>query len=994
MYVPFNATPLSDEYENYDAGFVVGAFLGDGSYDGKGALIYSLNAQEKETEVANKLRGFYENIGFKVSSSEERRHVIFHLVRGSNQAAESWMSQFIKGRTSHEKRLTQWAFQMGAKFLEGLLDGWYATDGGNRGRIYTVNKDLNEDFATVCALIGKAYTISEDGDEREGRYSDNPIYTLKFHTRTSYGDYYFYEDGYWWFPVKHIRQMSEYNSMVFCFTVDSDEHLFQLANGMITHNCRLRLDNRELRKRGGGLFGANPLTGSTGVVTVNLPRIGYLSKNEKEFFDRLNEMIHLAKKSLVIKRKVLENFTEKNLYPYSKFYLRDIKNATGLYWKNHFSTIGIIGMNEACLNFLGKDIGSDEGQEFSLRVMDFIRNLISDIQNETGDLFNLEATPAEGTSHRLAMLDKEQFADIICANENACCKGEAPYYSNSTHLPVNYTDDIFETLMLQDDLQTKYTGGCIEKGNKVITDKGTIKIEDIINNFKSLSPIKALSYNPETGQSEWDLITDAIKIDVSKHNKIKVAAERGVEITTSDWHPFFIMERISFDNQCPVCNESLKNVKVFAVHLRHNRMCREKYIRLAKYKVVEKRADELKEGDYILQNSQNLLPEKSLLDSELAYLIGFFIGDGSISEIKDNRGGNNLTKYTVRFFSEAKQTLDKISDILNRFFDCEAKPVQNDKRSEKLFEVNTSRKSVSDFLFKCGFFAGKKVYTVNIPSEVKNLLSKENFYSFLAGLIDSDGHIDKRNGTVEYYTVSEKLADDIVEFCTIAGISISKHRKTAQRENEADIYRLFISASQATRLKEQLPLQRNGNSIKEVLSNRLKRQLPVVRVLNTSKTEVADNDFYDLTTEKNHNYLAGNNSFVFVHNTVIHLYLEEQVDDIETVKNLVRKITDNFRLPYFTLTPTFSICSSHGYLKGKQEICPFCGNETEVYSRVVGYLRPVNQWNDGKQAEFNKRKFFKIDADNSEIELSDIQALNLANLLSHSLKMNGALFHI
>ncbi|MEZ4525844.1 MAG: ribonucleoside triphosphate reductase [Desulfobacterales bacterium] len=223
--------------------------------------------------------------------------------------------------------------------------------------------------------------------------------------------------------------------------------------------CRLRLDNRELMKRGGGLFGANPLTGSIGVVTINLPRIGYLAKTETDFFGRLKDRILLAKESLVIKRKVLEKFTDKNLYPYSRFYLREVKNGTGTYWKNHFSTIGIIGMNEACLNFMGEDIGSKAGQEFALKIMDYIRNLISELQEDSGDLFNLEATPAEGTSYRLAMLDKRRFPDILCANENG--NAEDVYYTNSTQLPVNYTDDIFETLRLQDELQSRYTGGTV-----------------------------------------------------------------------------------------------------------------------------------------------------------------------------------------------------------------------------------------------------------------------------------------------------------------------------------------------------------------------------------------------------------------------------------------------------------------------------------------------------------------------------------------------------
>jgi ribonucleoside-triphosphate reductase len=225
--------------------------------------------------------------------------------------------------------------------------------------------------------------------------------------------------------------------------------------------CRLRLDNRELLKRGGGLFGANPLTGSIGVVTINLPRIGFRAKDKHDFFSRLNEMILLAKESLTLKRKVLERFTANNLYPYSKFYLREIKDGSGLFWKNHFSTIGIIGMNEASLNLIGADIGTDEGLRFSLKVMDFIRDALARLQEETGDIFNLEATPAEGTSYRLAMLDKQRFPAITCANEEEFDRGAAPFYTNSTQLPVNYTDDIFEMLALQDELQTKYTGGTV-----------------------------------------------------------------------------------------------------------------------------------------------------------------------------------------------------------------------------------------------------------------------------------------------------------------------------------------------------------------------------------------------------------------------------------------------------------------------------------------------------------------------------------------------------
>ncbi|MCW7752523.1 ribonucleoside triphosphate reductase [Desulfobotulus sp. H1] len=225
--------------------------------------------------------------------------------------------------------------------------------------------------------------------------------------------------------------------------------------------CRLRLDNRELRKRGGGLFGANPLTGSIGVVTINLPRIAYLADTEEEFKKLLDTTIELARDSLHIKRKVLERFTDGCLYPYSKFYLRHIKERTGVYWKNHFSTIGINGMNEACLNFLGEDISTETGKNFALSIMDHIRMRLEELQNETGDIFNLEATPAEGTSYSLALKDKKMYPEILCANEEDFKEGGDPFYTNSTHLPVNFSEDLFEVLDHQDDLQAKYTGGTV-----------------------------------------------------------------------------------------------------------------------------------------------------------------------------------------------------------------------------------------------------------------------------------------------------------------------------------------------------------------------------------------------------------------------------------------------------------------------------------------------------------------------------------------------------
>jgi len=260
--------------------------------------------------------------------------------------------------------------------------------------------------------------------------------------------------------------------------------------------CRLRLDNRELRKRGGGLFGANPLTGSIGVVTINLPRIGYISRTEGEFFHRLTELMEIAKKALETKRKILERFTERGLYPYSKVYLEPIKKLKGAYWANHFSTIGLIGMNEAVETFLGIPFFSKEGKEFAKRVLNYMREILQEFQEETGNLYNLEATPAEGASYRLAKKDLEYFPDIKIQGTK-----DEPYYTNSVHLPVQATDDIFEILEFEDDLQVLFTGGTVVHLfiGESIFDPDLVKslVRKIVTNYRlpyfSITPCFSIS---------------------------------------------------------------------------------------------------------------------------------------------------------------------------------------------------------------------------------------------------------------------------------------------------------------------------------------------------------------------------------------------------------------------------------------------------------------------------------------------------------------------
>jgi len=305
-------------------------------------------------------------------------------------------------------------------------------------------KETYGEFQEELNLFNKAFLeVMAEGDAK-GRVFTFPIPTYSI-TRDFNWDNPLM-DGLW-------EMTAKYGVPYFSNFVNSDMSP-EDARSMC---CRLRIDNRELVKRGGGLFGSNPLTGSIGVVTLNMPRLGYLAGSEAEFFERLEKLMYHAKESLEIKRKVLEAFTDRNLYPYTKHYLRGIRERMGSYWKNHFSTIGLVGMNEACLNLMGKTIADREGMDFAKRVLDFMNAKLLEYQAETGNNFNLEATPAEGTSFSLARIDKAKYPDIISANEN----GGPAFYTNSTQLPVNYTDDIFEALDLQDEIQVKYTGGTV-----------------------------------------------------------------------------------------------------------------------------------------------------------------------------------------------------------------------------------------------------------------------------------------------------------------------------------------------------------------------------------------------------------------------------------------------------------------------------------------------------------------------------------------------------
>ncbi|HOL84287.1 MAG TPA: ribonucleoside triphosphate reductase [Thermoclostridium caenicola] len=382
--------------------------------------------------------------------------------------------------------------------------------------------DKYGDFQAEMDMLNRAFCeVMLEGDAK-GRVFTFPIPTLNI-TR----------DFDWDSPAVEgfMKITCKYGIPYFANYVNSDLS----PEDAVSMCCRLRLDTSELRKRGGGLFGSNPMTGSIGVFTINLPRIGYLSSTKEEFKERLYKIAQIGKTSLEIKRKIIEQQSERGLYPYSCHYLRNIKMRTGSYWYNHFSTIGIVGMNEALLNFMGKDITTPEGQEFAIEIMNFLRDIMVEFQKETGNFYNLEATPAEGASYRLAKLDKERYPDIITAGNDIC------YYTNSTQLPVGFTDDIFECLDLQDELQSLYTGGTVQHLylGESISDVNVCKnlIRRIFENYKmpyiSITPTFSICNThgyisgehftcPECGQETevWSRVTGYLR-PVANYNKGK-----------------------------------------------------------------------------------------------------------------------------------------------------------------------------------------------------------------------------------------------------------------------------------------------------------------------------------------------------------------------------------------------------------------------------------------------------------------------------------------
>ena len=490
-YIPYNNKSYTTNLGSYNLGYIIGMYMGDGSNDKKSGLTFSLNV-DTDQEAAQKVKQYFEQLGFTTNIKEENKLLSLRI---NGKESVNFMERYVT-RTALDKKFNNRIFDCSVMTRRGILDGWYQSNGGNRGRIYSFSLEAYEQFKTLATSLGRVPKLDYI-DEREDRFSNNPCYVFKCLKRKNQEHKWKTVDDILYMKIEDVIQQPT-KETVYCFKVDNHEHLFTLANGITTHNCRLRLDMKVLEKNTGGVFGASPNTGSIGVVTINLPRIAYetntsgytYDQKKQSFYQELRKYMDKAKESLELKRLIILKQMESGLYPYTRRYINQ--------FKTYFSTIGVIGFNEVCLNLLDKEISTQEGLDFTKEVLKHMANILSEYQEETGNLYNLEQSPAESTCYKLAKKDKEVHSNIIVSGTE-----EKPYYTNSSHLPVNHKLTLIKTLKHQEELNELYNGGTachIFLGEKVsdwincmllvkkIAEKTTLPFFDITPTF-SICPI-------------------------------------------------------------------------------------------------------------------------------------------------------------------------------------------------------------------------------------------------------------------------------------------------------------------------------------------------------------------------------------------------------------------------------------------------------------------------------------------------------------------------
>jgi len=592
--------------------------------------------------------------------------------------------------------------------------------------------------------------------------------------------------------------------------------------------CRLRLNNRELRKRVGGLFAAAPLTGSVGVVTINMPRLGHLAQDEADFLARLEQLMELARVSLEIKREMLERLTERGLYPYSHHYLQGIQARFGKYWSNHFSTIGLIGMNEACLNLLGVSIAHPEGKAFAVRALEFMRTVLARLQTETGNLYNLEATPAEGASFRLARADKAHFPDIITAGIET-----APYYTN-----------------------------CLSSDTESLTKEGW-KTYD-----KLTIGEEVLTYDMVTRTLEYQKVQSIYVYDGDwEMVNIRSRAQDQL-VTTNHMVMFEPGSRKGFEYLAPAAGLPKRNFM----------------IRMGASWHIQKDDD---------QYSDDLLK-----------LVAWIVTEGHFE--KDCAGIRIIQVKKSDYWQEIKGILDRLN------IEYSILGYGEGKHQDSIFRI-----AASD-----GRWIREIVQDKLVPRGMLYSLSERQLNLLLLELAKGDGVI--RNGRpIKLYTGSAELAGIYQE------IAIKTQKRSVIGYGKGAYYVGIVNPRCKSWIMDPPRMVQHKGTVWCInVPNHTfvarRNGKPFITGNSTHLPVSYSDDLFEVLEHQD------KLQTLYTGGTVVHVFLGEQLDDWQQARKLVRTIAENFHLPYYTLTPTFSICPVHGYIPGEHHYCPYDHTEEEL----------------------------------------------------------------
>jgi anaerobic ribonucleoside-triphosphate reductase len=893
-WLPFNKTPIETErLGDSDLGFAIGAYAGDGSHD-EGAVVYSLNV-DVDQDTVSRLTAFWNRVGYPVKTTVSEK--VEYVRVDKNPFAI--VSEYIDG-DALTKKLSNRCFNASNEFKEGFISGLRASDGSKeKKRIYTSSETMKNDVMKLLASMGHK-ALSNYVDNRESRLSDKPNYRIDFPDRERYGELFDQDDSYNYYKIVSIEKTNDASSdFLYCLEIDSDDHVFALASGLMTHNCRLRLDLRELRKRNGGFFGAGESTGSIGVVTINMPRIGYLAADKDDFYARLDHMMDIAARSLEIKRKTITDLYNRGLYPYTKRYLGETA------FKNHFSTIGLVGMNEACLNakWLKDDLTHKDAQDFTVEVLNHMRNRLSDYQVQyPSTLFNLEATPAEST--------------------------------------------------------------CVSGDTNVWTDKGRMTVNDIIADKNK--NIGIMSFNAETNSVEFKKLVDCwktkkdaevMKITFSNGDSVKVTpnhkmAKRfvtGCGPSRKCWIDYVEAGSLKVGDRLFACHVYTKNSKAYGETYRNvecvlgkNKGSFPMHRLLAEYyygKIPDGFVVHHKDFDKTNNAKDNL---EIMSDADHRRLHEHDEGRNFVRCVDGSANpffGKHHTEKSKELISETKrETKDEwYPKFLENMASEDTRRKMSEGNKKKSFE------QYSRYMPECSTEAIIAKWKENKSiGEIAKELGEPYTYSLVKSRLKHAGLLPNHQIVkIEYLTEREDVYDLEVEgnhnFFISGGVddAVLVHNCFRLAKHDKEMYPDIITAGKSG----ETPYYTNSS------------HLPV---------GYTDDMFSALDVEDRFQTL-------YTSGTVFHAFLGQRLPDWHSCMRLVRKIAENYKLPYFTMSPTYSICPDHGYIVGEKWKCPICGKETEVYSRITGYYRPLKNWNAGKMQEFHDRKEY----DSSKEEVHD-----------------------